>query len=150
MKVTRINHGQEEENEIEIRIEAGWKADKRIVFSGAGNVMSNGQTQDVVFVIKEMNHKVFRRQGDDLFVTQTISLKDALSGYLFYCVGVDGEEIYYEINDVISPGDTRRIVGKGMSKEGGERGDIIIKFDVAFPAQLSQELKIYIAEHFPV
>lgn len=52
--------------------------------------MENG---DVIAVIQEMDHPVFKRKGVDLFVKKKISLSDALCGCTFYIEHLDGRKL---------------------------------------------------------
>jgi DnaJ-class molecular chaperone len=53
------------------------------------------------------------------------------------------------VTDVLSPNQDRRVVGAGMPKRGGGRGDAIFRFKIAFPSDLSPEQKSLLAEILP-
>jgi DnaJ family protein A protein 2 len=48
---------------------------------------------DVIVVIKEVPHKVFKRKGADLFMEKEISLLEALTGVDFVFNHLDGRKI---------------------------------------------------------
>ena len=47
-------------------IKPGWKEGTRVIFEGKGDRLPGRPPQDVVFVIKQVPHPRFTRQGDDL------------------------------------------------------------------------------------
>ncbi len=47
-------------------IKPGWKEGTRVIFDGKGDRLPGRPPQDVVFVIKQVPHPRFTRQGDDL------------------------------------------------------------------------------------
>ena len=78
----------------------------------------------------------------DLIYTQTISLKEALTGFQFDMSYLDGK--VYTINNttgkIIIPGYKKIIPQMGM-KRGERRGYLLIQFRINFPDSLSDEQK---------
>jgi DnaJ homolog subfamily B member 4 len=131
---------------VEVHVEAGWKDGTRVTFAGAAE--GGG---DVTFVVFEMPHPRFERHGDDLSTTVQISLKDALCGGLLAVPTLDGypHELLFTGNDgLITPGRQRTIDGLGMPKRQagvgltGERGVLVVTFDIEFPVQLSPDQRL--------
>ena len=131
---------------VEVQVEPGWKDGTRVTFEGAG--VDRG---DVTFVIFEMPHPRFERNGDDLTTTVQISLKDALCGGVLTVPTLDGivHELLFTGNDsVIAPGRRRTIEGFGMPKRQpgigltGERGALVVTFEVKFPVKLSPDQRL--------
>ena len=52
-------------------IKPGWKEGTRVIFEGKGDRLPGRPPQDVVFVIKQVPHPRFTRQGDDLITEVT-------------------------------------------------------------------------------
>ena len=133
LRVTRTVNGTEQENIINLDIKPGWKDGTKITYPGEGNVEPGRPPQDVVFIIKE-------REKDNLVIEQSISLRSALCGFKISQKGIDGKDLELKVeNDVVSPGSERRLVGEGMPKKGGGRGDLIFRFKVIFPSKLTAE-----------
>ena len=57
------------------------KDGQQIRFSGEGDQVPDLEPGDVVIVLDEKEHNVFRRKGIDLFVQQEITLSEALCGF---------------------------------------------------------------------
>merc|ERR1712224_660035 len=62
-------------------------------------------TGDVVFVLKEQEHAVFKRKGADLYVEKTIGLVEALCGFKMDLKHLDGRKLLIQTHpgDIIKP-----------------------------------------------
>jgi DnaJ family protein B protein 4 len=58
----------------------GWKSGTKVRFPRAENKQPSGEPQDLVFIVEEKPHLRFIRDGNDLFVTQSLLLFEALIG----------------------------------------------------------------------
>ena len=121
---------------LEVNIEPGMKDGQRIVFQGEADQSPGIIPGDVVFVVSEQPHPVFKRDGNDLHYDAEIDLLSAIAGGQFAVKHVSGEYLKVEIvpGEVISPGSVKVIEGKGMPipKYGGY-GNLLIKFNIKFP-----------------
>ncbi len=94
---------------------------------------------DVSFNVKP--HKVFRREGDDIYIYHEISLSMAILGGETTIPTLDGE-LLIKIRPGTQPSTTVRLSGKGMHKlRGSGRGDFYIKLKVMLPEKLSRKAK---------
>ncbi|XP_050236095.1 uncharacterized protein LOC126686107 [Mercurialis annua] len=129
---------------LKIEIKAGWKKGTKITFPERGNQEAGGVVAaDVIFVVDEKPHAVFKRDGNDLIVNQKISLLEALTGKTFDLTTLDGRYLTVPATDIIKPGYEVVISDEGMpiSKQPHKRGNLIIKFDVTFPSILTAQQK---------
>ncbi|KAK8893811.1 Molecular chaperone (DnaJ superfamily) [Tritrichomonas musculus] len=150
LKVTRTVNGHEEENIINLDIKPGWKDGTKITYPGEGDVEPGRPPQDVVFIIKERQDPVFKREKDDLIIEQSISLRQALCGFKIKQKGIDGKDLELKVeDDVVSPGSERRLVGQGMPKKHGGRGDLIFRFKVVFPTRLTKDQREGVKKSLP-
>lgn len=84
------------------------------------------------------------RSGNDLSVEVPVPLVAALTGGSVSVPTIDGRRIDLQLGDrVVAPGSTRVIRGEGMpiSKQPGQRGDLVVKLKPQFPASLTPEQK---------
>jgi DnaJ-class molecular chaperone len=144
MRITRTvdnpNTGAstQEKKEYAIELKPHWKEGTKIRYTGAGDARIGQAPQDVVFIVKEKPHATFKREGDNLLQTVTISLKDALTGNTTVKVPtMDGKGVDVRLRGVTSPGATRTLAGYGMPRKAGGRGDMVVTFNVKFPDTLS-------------
>jgi DnaJ homolog subfamily B member 4 len=125
-----------EEEILEINVAPGWKKGTRITFPQKGDERPGRVPADIVFVVDEKPHARFRREGNDLVCTQKLSLGEALCGAKFSVQTLDGRTL--ELNTgggVVKPGAVKTVAGEGMpvSKQPGARGNLQVRFEVAFP-----------------
>ena len=144
LKVTRRRlDGSSEEKILTINVKPGWKSGTRITFNGEGDELAPGQFQKIVFVLEEKQHAVFVRDGDNLNVTLDITLADALTGVSGSISTLDGRALPVKTDTIVQPDTTLRIPGEGMpiSKAPGQKGDLVVKFNVRFPRSLTPAQK---------
>lgn len=128
---------------LTIEIKPGWKKGTKITFPEKGNEQRGLIPADLVFIIDEKPHTVFKRDGNDLVVTQKISLVEALTGYTAQITTLDGRNLTVPVNTIISPSYEEVIKGEGMPipKEPSKKGNLRVKFNVKFPSRLTSEQK---------
>lgn len=126
---------------LSIDVKAGWKKGTRITFQEKGNVQQNVIPADIVFILEEKPHSVFTRDGNDLIVTQTISLGEALKGYTVCLTTLDGRRLNIPIDNVIHPNYKETVPREGMpiQNEPSKRGNLTIEFKIKFPTKLTAE-----------
>ncbi|VEL21468.1 unnamed protein product [Protopolystoma xenopodis] len=158
MKITRrrLNPDKRsttmEEKTLEIEVKKGWKAGTRITFPREGDETPGGNTPaDIVFTIKDRQHKYFKRDGADLRYKAKASLRDALCWGTVQIPTVEGPRVTLSLHEIVRPGTTHRIQGKGLpySKEPTRRGDIIVEFEIVFPDALSDSTRETLARILP-
>ncbi|KAH6824769.1 DNAJ heat shock family protein [Perilla frutescens var. hirtella] len=128
---------------LTIEIKPGWKKGTKITFPEKGNEQRGVIPSDLVFIIDEKPHGVFKRDGNDLIATQKISLVEALTGYTAQVTTLDGRNLTIPINSIVSPTYEEVVKGEGMPipKEPGRKGNLRIKFNIKFPSRLTPEQK---------
>ena len=103
---------------------------------------------DVEIYIKLLHHHMFRKDGINIIFEKTISLVESLAGFSFKFKYLDDQE--YTINNnikVIHPGYTKNIKNMGLYCSGN-KGSLLIMFDVEFPEILSEDVKNTLKEIF--
>jgi DnaJ C terminal domain len=124
---------------VEVHIERGMKHGSRVVFRGEAGDEPGAEPGDLIFVVQQKPHAVFKRDGNDLFIEREIPLVDALAGVQFTLTHLDKRRLRIASgkSEVISPGTFKCVDGAGMPipGTGGMRyGDLYIKFTITFPA----------------
>ncbi|CAL9227188.1 unnamed protein product [Arabidopsis halleri] len=128
---------------LTIGVKPGWKKGTKITFPEKGNEHPGVIPADLVFIIDEKPHPVFTREGNDLIVTQKVSLADALTGYTANITTLDGRTLTIPITNVIHPEYEEVVPKEGMplQKDQTKKGNLRIKFNIKFPARLTAEQK---------
>uniref|UniRef100_A0A2N9H3Y1 J domain-containing protein n=1 Tax=Fagus sylvatica TaxID=28930 RepID=A0A2N9H3Y1_FAGSY len=128
---------------LTIEIKPGWKKGTKITFPEKGNQEPGVIPADVVFVVDEKPHALFKRDGNDLVVNQEITLLEALTGKTLDLTTLDGRSLMIPLTDIVKPGAEVVVPNEGMpiSKEPGRKGNLRVKFDVKYPSRLTAEQK---------
>ncbi|KAJ2709794.1 Molecular chaperone (DnaJ super), partial [Coemansia spiralis] len=128
---------------LQIDVKPGWKAGTKIRFNREGDDLGNG-AQDIVFVVDEKPHALFKRDGNDLKLNLTLTLAEALCGFKKPITLLSGKTINVSNSaSVIRPDQVSRMAGYGMplAKAPGQFGALVITYKVQFPASLTQSQK---------
>lgn len=129
---------------LTITVKRGWQPGTRITFEQEGDQGPNNIPADIVFIVRDKAHKIFRRDMDsNLIYTQNIPLALALIGTTIHVPTLDGRVLDIPITDIVSPGYTRTIPGEGMPylNDFNKRGDLIVEFAIEFPKHLGPDSK---------
>jgi len=122
---------------LEVVVEKGMQNNQKITFTGEADEMPGTIPGDVIFVVQEKEHDLFKRQGDDLYIEKSLKLVEALCGFQFTIIHLDNRKLLVKSqpNDIIKPGDLKSIPDEGMPihKRPMDRGTLYIKFIVEFP-----------------
>uniref|UniRef100_A0A0C9QX92 TSA: Wollemia nobilis Ref_Wollemi_Transcript_1659_1878 transcribed RNA sequence n=1 Tax=Wollemia nobilis TaxID=56998 RepID=A0A0C9QX92_9CONI len=131
------------EEVLSIEVKPGWKKGTKITFPEKGNQQIGVVPADLVFVIDEKPHDLFKREGNDLVIVQKISLSEALTGCSITIPTLSGKPLSFACSDIIYPGYEKIIPREGMpiAKEPGRKGNLRIKFEIIFPSRLTSEQK---------
>jgi DnaJ family protein B protein 4 len=125
-----------EQETLEVAVAPGWKAGTRVTFAGRGDRLPGRPPQDVVFVITQAPHPTLAREGDDLLLRARIPLATALTEGSVDVPALDGGRVLrVPLKEVVTPGHRRVVKGEGMPRKAGGKGDLIIEFQVDFPAK---------------
>nr|XP_046263191.1 dnaJ homolog subfamily B member 1b [Scatophagus argus] len=140
-----------EDKILEVQIKKGWKEGTKITFPKEGDQTPTNIPADVVFVLKDKQHPVFKRDGSDIVYPARISLRDALCGCTINAPTLEGKAVTVSTTDIVQPGMKRRISGEGLPypKRPDRRGDLIVEYEVKFPERLSQNARDTIAQVLP-
>jgi DnaJ-class molecular chaperone len=129
---------REETETIYIPIPCGVDNNEIIILREKGNILSETNKGDIKVFIKIINDTEFTRNGLDITLNKTISLKDALCGFIFDMNYLDGRifKINNTIGNIITHNYNKVLQGMGMKREQ-HVGNLIINFNVTFPEKLT-------------
>lgn len=145
---------QERKSEKEtfyVPIKAGIDDGEIIVIENKGHTQKYAEAQvkqgappilhgDIRVYVRIQNDTGFERRGLDLLLRKKITLKESLCGFIFDLPYIDGK--VYKINNaggkVIGNNYTKLVPNMGMKRDE-QQGNMIIVFEVEFPATLTLE-----------
>ncbi|XP_028394971.1 dnaJ homolog subfamily A member 1-like [Dendronephthya gigantea] len=133
-------HGKKtvrEQKILEVHVEKGMEDGQKITFSGEADEEPGIKPGDVVIILDEKEHAVFKRRKLNLHTSMDINLVEAVCGFEKYLETLDKRwlKLTSPAGEVIKPGDIKVIVDEGMPVYGRSisRGKLFIKFNVVFP-----------------
>ena len=136
-----INNVKKTETEkIYFPIPKGIDSGEIIVIKDKGNCVNNTLRGDLKLHITVKNNTEFKREGLNLKIKKSITLKQALTGFSFEVRHINGKT--YTINNdkgnIIPVNYSKEINNLGMSRDNNI-GKLIIIFDILFPEKLTNE-----------
>lgn len=127
---------------LEVRIKPGTRDGQRIRLAGKGNAGANGGPPgDLYIIIRAGEHPVFRRDGDDIYVTIPITAMEAALGARIEVPTIDGRS-QLRVPPGTQSGQKLRLREKGVpsATREGERGDEIVEIKIVVPE--ARDLKV--------
>eukprot|EP01135_Chromosphaera_perkinsii_P004154 Nk52_evm61s270 gene=Nk52_evmTU61s270 len=122
---------------LEVHIDKGMRGGQKVTFHGEGDQQPDVTPGDVVIVLEEKDHPVFKRDGKDLYMTQQINLQEALCGFQKVIKHLDDREIKVTSHpgEVVKHGMVKVVMNEGMPTHRNpfEKGRLFIQFDIEFP-----------------
>ncbi|PNS15384.1 hypothetical protein CAC42_643 [Sphaceloma murrayae] len=145
----RTNKQSTEKRVLDIPIKKGMKAGSKFKFSGVGDQIEGG-VQDMHFVLEEIPHSEFKREGDNLKRTVDIDLKESLLGWSKTVKTIDGKQLSVSAGGPTGPGYTQTFPGQGMPKPKSpdQRGDMVVAVNIKYPKTLTAEQRAKLREVF--
>ena len=130
------------QRKLQVSIPAGVDTGSRLRMQGEGESgANNGPRGDLFIYITVKPHKIFRRDGDHVYLEQQISFCQAALGCDIEVPTLDGN-VKLSIPEGTQTGTTFRLRGRGFPKlRGYGRGDQHVKVKVVTPTRLSEEQK---------
>ncbi len=132
--------GQED---IKIFIPVGVDSNQLIKIKEKGEAgKKGGKPGDLYARILIKEHPVFKRRGDDLFISLPISFSQAVLGDEIEVETLGGAKILLKTPSGLESGKIIRISGKGIPRFSGYgRGSLYVKLTVKTPKRLTKEQK---------
>lgn len=127
---------------LKIDIPAGVDSDSIIPIRGEGEPgVNGGPFGDLYIVINVKPHKIYKRRGDDLYLTMPISYDQAVLGDKVKVPGFN-ETYSYTLAPGTQTGSNFRLKGKGVKNpRTGRYGDLYVKVNIEVPTKLSAKEK---------
>jgi molecular chaperone DnaJ len=143
--VCPVCHGDgvvERTEPMEVRVKAGTRDGQRIRIAGKGNAGPHGgPAGDLYIIIRIGEHPVFRREGDDIYVTVPVAAWEAALGTKIEVPTIDGRS-QLRIPPGTQSGQKLRLREKGVpsATNDSQRGDEIVEIKIAVPE--ARDLKV--------
>lgn len=157
MKISRKVVGpdgkpKKEDKYVSINVKPGWKSGTKVTFQKEGDQVKGRIPADIIFIIRDKPHPLFRREGSDLRYVARLTLKQALCGVIFEVPTMTGEKLRISTkHEIIKPNTVKRVQGYGLPfpKDITKKGDLLIAFDIRFPVHLTPTQKELLGDMLP-
>jgi molecular chaperone DnaJ len=146
-----VCHGEgsvERTEPLEIRIKAGTRDGQRIRIAGKGNAgLRGGGVGDLYVIIRIGEHALFRREGDDIYITVPVTAVEAALGAKIEVPTIDGRSML-KIPPGTQSGQKLRLREKGVpsATKDGVRGDEIVEVKITVPMPRDEKTKELLRE----
>ena len=133
---------------LEVRIKPGTRDGQRIRLAGKGNAGPHGGPPgDLYVIIRAGDHPVFRREGDDIYVTVPVTVSEAAMGAKIEVPTIDGRALL-RIPPGTQSGQKLRLREKGVPSavRDGVRGDEIVEVKIVVPMPRDEKTKELLRE----
>jgi molecular chaperone DnaJ len=133
---------------LEVRIKPGTRDGQRIRIPNKGNAgRGGGPPGDLYIIIRIEPHPVFRREGDDVYVTVPVSVTEAALGSKIEVPTIDGRA-QLKIPPGTQSGQKLRLREKGVASatKEGVRGDEIVEVKIEVPQVRDEKSKELLRE----
>ena len=138
---------------LEFRIKPGTRDGQRIRLAGKGNAgTGGGPAGDLYLIIRAGTHPVFRRVGDDIYVTVPVTVSEAALGAKIEVPTIDthegGGRTQLKIPPGTQTGQKLRLREKGVPSAAreGTRGDEIVEVQIVVPKVQDERSKEILRE----
>ncbi|KAL1505739.1 hypothetical protein ABEB36_005233 [Hypothenemus hampei] len=129
---------------LEVNVDKGMVDGQKIIFNGEGDQEPDLEPGDIIIVLDEKEHPVFKRNGSDLILRLGIQLVEALCGFQKVIRTLDDRDLLITQlpGEIIKHGDVKAIQNEGMPKykDPFEKGRLIVQFWVQFPKEIPAEV----------
>lgn len=130
---------------IRLNIPKGVRNGYKIRLKGRGQAGPTGQRGDLYVTFEVGDHPRFDRKGDDIHLTETIGLFDAVFGTERRIPTPYGQHLKLSIPPGTQPGEKLRLKGQGVKTEDGQ-GDLYVEIDVDIPENLTAKQREILRE----
>lgn len=136
------------EKTVKVKIPAGIEDDTRMRISGAGEAGSRGgENGDLYIFISVKPHKLYQREGANLYANVPVSMCCAALGGKIEIPAIDGEKIELNIAAGTQNDNVMKVKNQGMTMmRSTRRGDLFVKIRVETPVNLSSRQKELLEE----
>ena len=155
----RVNKGvqKQEESEVEIDIKPGVHSNSQIEIKNKGHIIIEEDGSEligsIIIIISESVSTIYERdtkKKENLIYKKKLTFIEALCGFSLELPHPSGKTLFFESNEVINGSAQYKINNKGLPifDRGKIYGDIIFKFEIVYPTEISEEQKEKLAKLF--
>lgn len=134
---------------INVKIPAGVDTGSKIRVTGEGGQgMNGGRKGDLILVVNVHEHPRFKREGDDLRLSQPVDVYTLMLGGQVKVSTIDGKTLSLNVPGNTANGKTFRLSNQGMPRlrQPNQRGDLYVRLEALLPSSLSERERSLVEE----
>ena len=129
--------GRPRETSLRVRLPTGTEDGSRIRLAGQGGPgLGGGPPGDLYLTVRVRPHRFFRRQADDLLLELPVTLPELIRGASVEVPTLDGT-VQMKIPPGAQSGQKLRLRAKGIARDSGSCGDLIVQLVARLPEDLA-------------
>ena len=133
--------GRVKENvRLKVNIPAGAETGQVMTVRGEGDRVPNGTAGNLQLVINVEEHKIFTRNGNDLYVELPVTFIQAALGEKVKAPTLKGTELQFSLTEGMQSGTVLKLRGHGITTPKGT-GDMYVTVIIDLPKKLTKEQK---------
>lgn len=121
-----------------VNIPAGVETGQVMTVRGEGDRAPNGKAGNLQLIINVLPHKIFTRNGANLYVELPVTFIQAALGEEVKVPTLKGTELKFELTEGIRSGEVLKLPGRGITTKRGT-GDMFVTVIVDMPKKLTKE-----------
>ena len=129
---------------VRVTIPKGVRSGVKVRVRNCGRIGRDGVRGDLYVTFRIEPSTRFRREGDNLHVTETISALEAILGTSRSITNAYGQTIKVQIAPGTQPGERLRLRGQGVALKD-RAGDLLVEIQVTVPRALTDEQRAELA-----
>jgi curved DNA-binding protein len=126
---------------VSVKIPAGISSGKKLRLQGKGyRGVNGGPNGDLYIQVKVLDHPLFKREGNDLFLAKDVKYSEAVLGAEVEVPTIDKKTLRLKIPPGSQDNARFRLKGYGMPRMSGHgRGDAYVILNISIPKALNKE-----------
>ena len=147
-KKISYNAGNNTQDHVSVKIPSGVPTGKKLRLQGKGHPgLNGGPNGDLYIQIKILDHPLFKRENDDLYITRDIKYSESVLGTEIEVPTIDKKKLRLKIPPGTQANAKFRLVGYGMPHmTGGGRGNAYVVINISVPKKPDKKQKDLIKE----
>ena len=140
---------EEEEIQLTVDVAAGMHHGEQIKFDEIADEAVGHLAGDLIFIVNQIPHPHFTRDGNDLHIRMDITLEDALLGFTRTFTHLDGHKVEVTKTGITHCSEVYTIPNEGMPVKGKkQKGNLHITLEIQFPAAFTSTQKDHLRNAF--
>lgn len=130
---------------VKVTIPAGVDDGQQLRMDGAGETITDGRAGNLFILVRVEKHSTIYKEGNNLIMDLSVSLRDALLGKKIKIETLDGTETI-EIPECMPVGHVIKLKGKGVSQGFMRSGDFLVVTHIKMPKKLSKDAQKHVED----